>query len=231
MKISASNWTTVPNELFKLLSTMKESEMRVILVICRYTAGFHRRSVKMSLSKLEKLTGMSRQGVVNGIAFAKESGFLEIEHGDFQTSNVYSLNIDWEKEEVDNEDDQGSKPNVPKPSQPNLPPPVNQVDTRKERDLKETPPNKTPLPPGGNGGGGFSSAEKKKADLLDCTFHDRSIIPPNTRLQIMDKYSVDQIERAFNYYEVSLDEGSQIKNPLGFLFHALKNNLGGYIHG
>ena len=66
-KIPAPNYTQIPNTLFDMLPQMGESEARVVLAIARETFGWHRPHALLSLSDLSRLTGLSRQGVINGI--------------------------------------------------------------------------------------------------------------------------------------------------------------------
>lgn len=75
MSIEKPNYTQMPNlfldDLFRL---MGEAELRVTLVIARATFGYHRERVLLSLSDLQEMTGMGRQGVVNGIKAGLERG-------------------------------------------------------------------------------------------------------------------------------------------------------------
>lgn len=81
------NYTQVPNQLlghwdgngnFILgqLTDMRETELKVALVLCRITFGFHREGAAASLSWLEKATGLSRQGVLDGIAALIKRGLF-----------------------------------------------------------------------------------------------------------------------------------------------------------
>ncbi len=79
MTIAPPNYTQTPNEILDLLWEMSEAEMRVTLAICRETFGWHRPSAKLSLSNLELLTGLSRQGVLNGLAAGAERGTIQRE--------------------------------------------------------------------------------------------------------------------------------------------------------
>ena len=70
------NYTQTPNDLFILMASMKEAELRVVLAICRLTFGFHRTKARASLTRLQKMTGLSRQGVINGAKAAEERGLI-----------------------------------------------------------------------------------------------------------------------------------------------------------
>lgn len=81
MAINPPNYTQIPNDIFDLLKLkgtehITESELKVVLVICRKTFGWHKVRDRISLSQLESLTGMSRQGVLNGVNAAKKRGII-----------------------------------------------------------------------------------------------------------------------------------------------------------
>lgn len=82
MPFDSPNHTQIPNELLGiqhtpgLMADMHEVELKVVLAILRLTLGFHRYEVKCSLSILEKMTGLSRQGVLNGAQAAEDRGLI-----------------------------------------------------------------------------------------------------------------------------------------------------------
>lgn len=76
-RIPAPNYTQIPNTVLDLMSDMEETEFRVVIAIARQTFGWHKKRDKISLSQLEKLTGLSRQGVINGIAAGEKRGLIE----------------------------------------------------------------------------------------------------------------------------------------------------------
>lgn len=62
------NYTQVPNEFFDVMAKdLSEAELRVFLAIARKTFGWSKRRDKISLSQLEKMTGLSRQSVLEGL--------------------------------------------------------------------------------------------------------------------------------------------------------------------
>lgn len=76
---TSPNHTQCPNDLFDVhMLDMKEAELKVTLAIIRKTLGFHKKSDPISLSQLQKLTGLSRQAVSEGAADAIERGLVEI---------------------------------------------------------------------------------------------------------------------------------------------------------
>lgn len=131
------NHTQTPNDLFdEYLSVMGEAELKVVLALIRETLGFHRRKAKMSLTQLQKATGMSRQGVLNGAENAEKRGLISRKSAPNGTSWVVNV-VDHphqEKEpEVVNVVDQGSQRSRP-------------IQSGLKKDLK-----KKPLSPNGEG--------------------------------------------------------------------------------
>lgn len=103
---------------------MGDAELRVVLAVCRKTRGWQKDEDVISLSQLEKITGLSRQGVIDGTKNALEHDFIKrVKKGD---SYSYSLNI---------------KP-VVKPVDQSL---VKPVDTQKKLEKKSTRGKQKPL--------------------------------------------------------------------------------------
>jgi len=128
---SKPNYTQIPNELLEVhLPKMKEAELKVVLAIARATFGWHKEKDKLSLSQLMERTGLTRQGVVNGIQDGIERGIIHREESGM--GFFYSLifndelvnEVDQLTDEVVNKIDQSTK----KTSQPNRPELVNEVD-------------------------------------------------------------------------------------------------------
>ncbi|HWN98696.1 MAG TPA: replication protein [Blastocatellia bacterium] len=67
VEVQAPTYTQIPNVLIGLMPQLKEAELRVTLAIARETFGWHRKEKSLSLTRLSALTGLSRQGVLNGI--------------------------------------------------------------------------------------------------------------------------------------------------------------------
>ena len=139
---NSPNYTQAPNVFFdEMIAQMGEAELRVALVIMRETFGWHRQSKLMSLSYLMKATGMSKQGVLNGITDGIARGIICQE----PSGNSYKYSL------VVNEVDQNARA-----SQRSRPLVVNEVDhllvnevdtTNKEKEsIKESP--KAGLTPG-----------------------------------------------------------------------------------
>jgi phage replication O-like protein O len=73
------NHTQTPNSFFdELLKQFKSlSEIKVVLAIVRLTFGWHKAADKISISQLQRLTGLSRESVTVGIKKALEHGLIE----------------------------------------------------------------------------------------------------------------------------------------------------------
>lgn len=74
------NYTQTPNTLFDLqIKEMGEAELKVTLAVIRKTFGWHKEKDKISLSQLIEITGLSRQGVINGVTTAISRGVIQRE--------------------------------------------------------------------------------------------------------------------------------------------------------
>lgn len=102
------NTTQVPNVLLdRLMPALKNTSLRVALAIVRFTYGFQKQADKISLSQLQKITGLSRQGVVNGVAAL--GPLLKIKPGaKGRGANEYSLNLDISTGQLVNHSDQST---------------------------------------------------------------------------------------------------------------------------
>lgn len=74
---SAVKHTKIPNDLLdKHMADMGVAELKVVLFAMRQTLGYHRASDGISLSQFMAATGLSRQGVLDGIENAKKRRVL-----------------------------------------------------------------------------------------------------------------------------------------------------------
>lgn len=77
MKIFAPNYTQTPNELFdEWLPNLNEAELKVLMVIMRKTFGWHKIRDKISLSQLEKHTGLLRQSILKASKSLENKGLI-----------------------------------------------------------------------------------------------------------------------------------------------------------
>lgn len=141
-KIPAPNFTMTPNELFDhWLPHLGLGEIRVLLVVIRKTFGWHKPRDNISISQLEKFTGLSRANVIISIKKLIEKGLIEKEiTGIFGKEETYYSLI------VSPSDDQYCN-NTPTSIEA-IPPPVLQQYPQ-NKPLKETSKitTTTPTPP------------------------------------------------------------------------------------
>jgi phage replication O-like protein O len=77
MRIVAPTFTQTPNDLFDhWLPLLKESELKVLLVIMRKTFGWNKVRDRISNSQLVKLTGQSSQSVKDAIKSLQSKGLI-----------------------------------------------------------------------------------------------------------------------------------------------------------
>lgn len=69
-------YTKLPNVIIDAMPSMNEAELRVTLALARITVGFHRNEARARFSDLEAMTGMSRQGVANGVSGVLKRGIF-----------------------------------------------------------------------------------------------------------------------------------------------------------
>ena len=153
------NYTQTPNLFIDThMRSLSGAQVQLMLVILRFTTGYHRREAPIALSTFKRLTGLSKQGVVNAVYELEELGFISVIRNECFKKNIYELclrpppkpeieegvvnSVDMSSQEVVNSVDQGV---------------VNSVDHRKktllerkplEEDAREDlPKTKTPEPP------------------------------------------------------------------------------------
>lgn len=89
---SSPNHTQTPNDLFDhLMREMDETELKITLAAVRKILGFHKRRDPISLSAFIAMTGLSRQGALDGIEKAMARGTLTLVGKGKRGVNVYEL--------------------------------------------------------------------------------------------------------------------------------------------
>jgi phage replication O-like protein O len=76
-KLPAPNYTQIPNALLAMIPEMGHAELKVVLAVARETFGWRREWKQLSFSRLEALTGLSRESVSKGIEAAIARGVME----------------------------------------------------------------------------------------------------------------------------------------------------------
>jgi hypothetical protein len=77
MKFQKQTYTQIPNSLFTEMKDMDECELKVVMLICRYTFGYHREEVKLSTRRIADEIGMNTASVQKGADAAVERGLIE----------------------------------------------------------------------------------------------------------------------------------------------------------
>jgi len=92
-KSEKNNYTQLPNVILdEYLPLMGIAELKVVMFVARKTFGWQKEDDKISLSQMEDATGLSRQGVIDGVNAAIERGVLcRVQVGQ---GFLYHLNID-----------------------------------------------------------------------------------------------------------------------------------------
>lgn len=70
--------TQVPNEVLDQMADLTECELRVILFAIRKIIGWHKTRDEISLTSFQQGTGLSRQGVVDGVDALIKRGWLKL---------------------------------------------------------------------------------------------------------------------------------------------------------
>lgn len=94
-------YTRMPNALLELLSLLPDAECRVLIVIARKTIGWQKVCDVISYSQLTDATGMSRQGVINGVESAVKRGIIKREPSGHNNGFCYEILADQVVNEVD----------------------------------------------------------------------------------------------------------------------------------
>jgi phage replication O-like protein O len=106
-KLLIPNTTQVPNVLLDvMMRQLSDPALRVLLAIVRKTYGFQKEADHISLTQLQQITALSRQGVVNGI---KALGPLIVIRQGKREGNEYALNLNVETGELVNGVDQSTR--------------------------------------------------------------------------------------------------------------------------
>lgn len=172
-RINPPGYTQLPNVVLDNMSEMGDAELRIVLAICRKTFGWQKTYDTLSLTQLEKLTGLSRPSVVSGTEAAINNGWVT--RNKKGNSFEYRLLV----KEIDQSEGEGSKVNLPdivKPLYQNSPEIVNLLNTQK-KDIKEKkeplrephPRERTPL-----------EIELKSLEDLFCKLSGLPAPAPNT---------------------------------------------------
>ena len=76
LPVKEPNYTQVPNALLDNLDSVSDAQLRLLLLLCRQTFGWHRPSALMAFSFIQKGAGLSQQGAVNAVQQLVGSGHI-----------------------------------------------------------------------------------------------------------------------------------------------------------
>lgn len=148
--IPPPEYTQMPNAILDNIGKMGNAELKIVLAVCRKTFGWQKREDRISITQLEALTGLSRQGVIDGIEVALEKGWIRREQSG--QSWVYSVNV---LDQSENSGSQAGRPEPVKQLDQFGAKVVKQVDTqkkdlKKDKEINLQPPAAPALPPSEN---------------------------------------------------------------------------------
>lgn len=216
------NITSIPNILFDYwMNVLSPAEFKVLMCISRKTYGWGKTSDSISVSQLEKMTGLSGRGIIKNIQVLMDYGLvtkIESQTADGDAApNQYEINISCEKmggSELSSVGSELSSGGV-----------VNSVQTQNTYiPIKEskhihsinhnTPPTpktqKNSKPPASASESGSLKLLKKHGDFVELTeddYHKLKALSP----------SLDQVIEEMNDWI-----GAKGKNPYKSFYHALK---------
>lgn len=196
MRIPAPNYTQTPNDLFDhWLPLLKESELKVLLVIMRKTFGWHKIRDAISISQLMKMTGLARETVVDAARTLQQNGIVkrEVVGPPGKQDTIYELIIS----EDSNNSDQSEIPT----------PPVRftqggKSDPQKKPFPKETTQKKQQQKPAAVP---LKKEEEKRLEIYPC-LKDVDI-PFHVKKQLTKKWDLERVVHALKWIE-------QNKKPL-----------------
>lgn len=94
----APNYTQIPNNFFDYwMSVLSPAEFKVLMCISRKTFGWSKRYDAIPIKQIEKLTGLSRQGIIKNIESLIQHGLItkiksKTDDGD-DAINRYEINV------------------------------------------------------------------------------------------------------------------------------------------
>ncbi|MDL1911840.1 DnaD domain protein [Chloroflexi bacterium CFX6] len=132
------NFTQVPNELFEMMPTMSDNELRVVLALLRQTSGYGRDKAEMSIPRIRAMTGLSRNSVTKGAGEAEKRGVVKRLNPDEKRSAKWQ--IKWEKTPSRRE---GVTAEHPHPVRVRPSPGEGQVGLKKELNKKDSSSSET----------------------------------------------------------------------------------------
>lgn len=244
MSLPTPNYTQIPNYIIdQWMAKLSHGEFKVIMLILRYTTGFHRREASISYNHFEEKCGVSRTWVVKVCKKLEGLGWIQVIHGDKKTSNIYRILLQPQEKDasqLSTPQEQKVVNSVHHPSELSTPGVVNSVHPiNKVRERKEKKNNVGTL---------LSSTDDEKKKPQPNTFihkltadqrklHDQLIkykpdwgepLKSNDVCAwfLAKRYSIQQVQDAFKVYRQDADEarlkGRSVHSMGGAMVAAVK---------
>ncbi len=106
MKIQAPNYTQSPNVLFdEIFKTLKEGELRIVLVLIRQTFGWHKEWDRISIGKIAEKSGLDKRSVTRSLKSLIEKGIVEQKRFGKNGKETLYFRLVMEEIEAENFDD------------------------------------------------------------------------------------------------------------------------------
>jgi len=83
------NHTQIPNEILDETHLYSESELKVILAICRKTIGWHKQEDNISFSQIAEITGLSSASISKALKELEEIRLITVTRKDGITNHYY----------------------------------------------------------------------------------------------------------------------------------------------
>lgn len=206
--IKSPCYTQFPNEILdEWMPKLSPSEFKIISKIIRQTFGWKKESDNISLSQIIKSTGISRQGVINGIKKLEEYNLIIVTRTKNKTSN-FQLNIDdsqLNRPEIVNSVDQGSTlslhekyqvvNSVDQGSQLSRPQVVNSVDPQKKD--KETTTKENIIYILNNKWNSLPKVVKRRTDTVINHINKKQLLE-------IEELGIDNVLKSFENYNIIL---------------------------
>jgi len=180
MRIAAPNYTQTPNTFFDdIAKTLKEGELRVLLVIMRQTFGWRKEWDYISISQLMRKTGMERMAVLRSLkGLIEKKIVIKRKLGPKGIEKCwYSLNAETPEKDEINPDDGRESPeeleyfsNNSDQYPKDTPTSILKIP-KKETKTKE---KKTPQPPKGGGEVPLKERTRKKMPNVSAQDFERA---------------------------------------------------------
>lgn len=123
------NYTQIPNTFFEQMADMTHAELLITLHAMRQTFGYHKTRDAISLTQFQNNTGLSRQGVLNGIEKAIKRKTMQKAGTGKSGTIVYEMVVN----DIDRLETKEST-QLTSSSQHNRPELVNTIDTQKKKE-------------------------------------------------------------------------------------------------